>query len=180
VSRITAVEPDRVDAVLARTNAGVMVEAMKLIARGRTPCILGGTDELNEVLQDVVNLKRGYPAESEKFFGLNTWAEARAHSETPEGREIRSIVQMVEAHGTRQLQDTLEDIQDEEGGGAVVLSTTHRAKGREWDSVRIADDFVSYRPNKNKDEDTRLFYVAMTRAKRLLVVDRETMDHFTE
>jgi hypothetical protein len=55
----------------------------------------------------------------------------------------------------------------------VILSTAHKAKGREWDSVRLASDFASARLAQNPDapSEVRLFYVAMTRARTTLVVE---------
>lgn len=51
----------------------------------------------------------------------------------------------------------------------LLLLTAHRAKGLEFDDVVILDGGWD-RPSKNEDEDAprRLFYVAMTRAKRSL------------
>jgi superfamily I DNA/RNA helicase len=46
--------------------------------------------------------------------------------------------------------------------------TAHKAKGREWETVRIAGDF---RKDKVSREEAMLAYVAVTRAK--LVLDRE-------
>jgi superfamily I DNA/RNA helicase len=59
-----------------------------------------------------------------------------------------------------------------ESTAQVVVSTAHKAKGREWDSVRLAGDF-DVQPRKNAkgdwtepaDGELRLAYVAATRAK---------------
>ena len=53
----------------------------------------------------------------------------------------------------------------------LKLLTAHRAKGLEFDDVIILDGGWE-RPSKNEDQDAprRLFYVAMTRARRNLVV----------
>jgi|GEM_PF-5740099 len=50
----------------------------------------------------------------------------------------------------------------------VILTTIHKAKGREWDNVLIisADDEHFPHPNNHSvEEEKRLLYVAMTRAK---------------
>ncbi len=79
----------------------------------------------------------------------------------------------------------------------IILSTTHAAKGMEWDNVQVCDDFTdevskvdrkgpprivvengkrSKIPNtwqfatKNYGDDLNLLYVACTRAKRLLSI----------
>ena len=53
----------------------------------------------------------------------------------------------------------------------IVLSTAHKAKGKEWDQVIVADDFPLEKGKKKADEEEqRLAYVAITRAKKTLEV----------
>jgi DNA helicase-2/ATP-dependent DNA helicase PcrA len=59
----------------------------------------------------------------------------------------------------------------------LVLSTIHSAKGLEWDIVYIINatdghipSDMATRSDEEIEEERRLFYVAMTRAKRLLYV----------
>jgi DNA helicase-2/ATP-dependent DNA helicase PcrA len=57
----------------------------------------------------------------------------------------------------------------------VILSTIHRAKGREWDQVYM-DATQGYLPlyrvqdKEQREEEERLFYVAMTRARQDLLI----------
>ena len=62
-----------------------------------------------------------------------------------------------------------------EGGQRIVLSTIHQAKGLEWDSVFVINLVDGGFPNQRAaledgglEEERRLFYVAVTRAKRNL------------
>lgn len=67
---------------------------------------------------------------------------------------------------------------DEEESGKVALMTIHAAKGLEWDTVYVAGVEDRYIPHAraieedpaNIDEERRLFYVAITRARRALVL----------
>lgn len=65
----------------------------------------------------------------------------------------------------------------------ITLSTIHKSKGREWDTVLLGDDVVEHLATTKKgsngaiierirttDEEFRLLYVAMTRAKRRLYI----------
>jgi ATP-dependent DNA helicase RecQ len=63
----------------------------------------------------------------------------------------------------------LEDFSDDPGD-AVVVSTMHKAKGREFDHVFILLDSVDL----STDEKKRLLYVAMTRAKQHLTIHLNT------
>ena len=72
--------------------------------------------------------------------------------------------------------------QDLAGGGdteddALVLSTAHSAKGKEWDAVFVIWAVDGYFPlaraaadDEQLEEERRLMYVAMTRARNELVV----------
>ncbi len=57
-------------------------------------------------------------------------------------------------------------------GGAAVLCTMHAAKGLEWDFVWIAGTEETVAPDDQAplEEERRLFYVAMTRARERLVI----------
>src|SRR5690606_13167694 len=57
----------------------------------------------------------------------------------------------------------------------VIVSTAHKAKGLEWDRVRIGDDFKGPKQDTETGElvmpdpeELRLAYVAVTRARREL------------
>jgi DNA helicase-2/ATP-dependent DNA helicase PcrA len=66
-------------------------------------------------------------------------------------------------------------VASEEGSDAVVLSTIHRAKGLEWDSVAIIGlqegvlPISSATTDAQLDEERRLLYVAMTRPETRLL-----------
>ncbi len=67
---------------------------------------------------------------------------------------------------------------DEEAGGKISLMTIHASKGLEFDTVFLAGVEDQYIPHaraieddpSNIDEERRLFYVAITRARRVLVI----------
>jgi hypothetical protein len=65
-------------------------------------------------------------------------------------------------------------------GGAASASTVHKAKGLEYDTVVLHDDFGSLDPRKleaagreTAEERTNIAYVAVTRARRRLVVNQD-------
>ena len=69
------------------------------------------------------------------------------------------------------------------GDDSLRLLTLHRAKGREFDAVAIInahDGFIPYgNPQPNSDEENearRLFYVGITRAKKLLMIFTDSND----
>ena len=67
---------------------------------------------------------------------------------------------------------------DEERAGKIALMTIHASKGLEFDTVYLAGVEDQYIPHAraiednpaNIDEERRLFYVAITRARRSLII----------
>lgn len=87
------------------------------------------------------------------------------------------------AIGQRDLNQFLDEVQSEESFQGemeekreyLILSTIHQSKGLEWDTVFLLDVLENYLPNRRALEETygveeerRLFYVALTRAKNHL------------
>lgn len=167
--------------ILARTNSTVIAEVLESLNANETPCVIGGTAELEQLVKDVFSLKEGRPGKRPELFGFRDWSDVIAFSQTDEGAELRMFVQLVLQHGEKALYKAVKSAVTAESQADVVISTTHKAKGREWDSVRIAADFASSATQDDQpvsEEEVRLFYVAMTRAKHRLVVDRETLEFF--
>jgi hypothetical protein len=82
---------------------------------------------------------------------------------------------------TATLQESFREVEDEnlkdkkEPEGKIVLSTVHQAKGLEWEVVFVINLSAGAFPNERASRDTagleeerRLFYVAVTRAKKQL------------
>jgi hypothetical protein len=169
------------DTILARTNANVMTALVDALNDGRSPHLVGGTSELMEMLRGVQDLKDGNPSNVPDFFGFQNWQEVVDFSKTQEGEALVTFVNLVESRGERQLMWALGRAVEEDKAD-LVLSTAHKAKGREWDNVRLMDDFLKSRPApKDRPEDQekrdrdyaaelRLFYVALTRARRAVDV----------
>ncbi len=66
------------NAVLARTNATVILEILEALNSGKKPCVVGGTSEFDRLLSDVYELKDGKPATTPEFFGFTDWREVVA------------------------------------------------------------------------------------------------------
>ena len=169
-----------VDTVLARTNATVMSEVMDAMDAQLSPYIVGGTQELKTMIGDVFNLQKGEPARHPDFFGFEDWDEVVEFAESEEGEELKMFVGLVQRHGPAALWRAIMSCAENEGRASIILSTAHKAKGCEWSSVRIADDFSSSVDESGQisESEGRLFYVAITRAKNKLVVDPALLQSF--
>ncbi|MFI7094562.1 UvrD-helicase domain-containing protein [Streptomyces lydicus] len=168
------------EAILCRTNAGAMVEVIRQLDAGRRVALAGGGASLSALARAAHALEHGRRAAHPELTLFASWAELREYAECdPAGRDLLPLVELVDEHGSQALLRALNRLVPEECA-EVTVSTAHRAKGREWASVRIADDFTAPDDLDERDEDgapapgpidldeARLAYVAVTRARSLL------------
>lgn len=169
-SRVGSVEPRT---ILARTNASTIAAIIECLDEGKKPHLVGGTDEVMEMLRGVQDLKEGKQSTVPDFFGFDKWEQVVEFSKSGEGDHLLSFVNLVEARGERQLMWALNRTVEEERSD-LIISTAHKAKGREWSTVRLTDDFLRSQPGKPTSgpdpAEVRLFYVALTRAKEAVEV----------
>lgn len=164
------------NAVLCRTNAGVVSVVVDALSEHRKPHVVGGVSELLRMLEDVSRLRGAIPAECPEFFGFKDWAEVQDFAGSDEGESLRSFVNLVGNFGEAVLVDKLLAVAREEAESDLIVSTGHKAKGREWSSVKLHSDFEPRMSKEERprpvlnEEEARLLYVAVTRAKELLVV----------
>lgn len=158
-------------AKLFRTNS-MMIDSI-LSNTNIKPYVVGGVNELVNLVEgceQIYNGRRSYNAEL-MFF--KNWDEVKEYSNDPSGRHLKLVVRYVEEDRVTSVINGLNRIKyNKKSNSDVILSTCHKAKGLEFESVFIADDFT----NKNKEdgflgppfqleeEDARLLYVACTRA----------------
>lgn len=69
-SRVGSVEPRT---ILARTNATTIAAIIECLDEGKKPHLVGGTDELIDMLRGVQDLKEGKQSTVPDFFGFDKW-----------------------------------------------------------------------------------------------------------
>lgn len=174
------------EAVLCRTNAGVISRLIESVLANRPCQVLGGTRDLQALLEDVQRLKRGAVAELPEFFGFRNWAEVMAFADVPEGEDLKTFVRLVDQYGESSLLAVIGKCHNSADQSAMVLSTTHKAKGQQWKTVSVHSDFEVLfqrltkheQQNGNFEAGARLLYVAMTRAQIALDPPPGVMDYF--
>ncbi len=165
------------DAVLCRTNAEALASVMRATQANIKVGLVGGGGEIRALAKAAADLKAGRPTEHPQLMAFSTWAEVQDYVDhDSSGSDLKVLVKMVDDHGADTLIATMNRVCDE-ADAQLVVSTAHKAKGREWNRVQIASDFRA--PRKTEDdpdpeinpEEARLAYVAVTRAQ--LVLDRD-------
>ena len=126
-------------------------------------------EDINQALKD--HLKEMNPEES---------VQAIASSLNLQGESIAFLVQEAKESNEMSLTDFLDYVRTASGqeqgpSTGVHLSTVHQAKGLEWDFVYVIGATAGRWPSRKTDEgkmeeERRLFYVAMSRARKELTV----------
>ncbi|MEK8048117.1 UvrD-helicase domain-containing protein [Ideonella margarita] len=164
-------------AVLCRTNVGVIEVVLNALDQYMRPYVIGGVGDLIRMLEDVTRLKSFQPADTPDLFGFQSWDEVVTFSQSEDGESLRTFVKIVNQKGEVNLIKALQSVAESESDAALVVTTGHKAKGREWASVELYSDFkpakfsVKGSPKMVVDaEAARLLYVACTRPKQMLIV----------
>lgn len=171
-------------AILCRTNAGVIQHVMEQQAKSRKVAIIGRTQELIEFAEACGQLQKGIRTGHRELAPFTSWLEVKEYvaSYPDETHEIKTMIDLVDRFGVEALVSALKKVVLEPESD-VIVSTAHRAKGREWDSVKLAGDYLH--PVDMDTEDLRLAYVSVTRAIKTLdmtewalITPREDQDDF--
>ncbi|PDP88607.1 DNA helicase [Glycomyces fuscus] len=159
------------DAVLCRGNADALKEVVDYLERGVPVALAGGGHALESIAEAADRLRAGQRTYHPELFLFSTWPEVQDFVESdPDGQQLRPLVKAVDTFGTEVIRSAVKQLSDEQNA-QVTVSTAHKAKGRQWDSVRIGEGFA--RPPKDEDgvqlpmlaAEARLVYVAVTRAR---------------
>jgi hypothetical protein len=159
------------DAILCRTNADVIEQAMEAQARGMDVAVVGGAEGIASFAAAIDDLKRDGKCRHPDLSTFKTWADVQAYvrEEEPSG-SFATSVRLIERYGTAQVQAVAARCVDERRAD-FVISTVHKVKGMEWDEVlldsNLAPDDASDQHDMARPE-LMLNYVASTRAKHVL------------
>lgn len=170
------------DAVLCRTNVGAMAQVMAHMAAGHRVALAGGGDSLHALALAARDLKEGRRTHHPELLLFPCWGDLQDYAaHDPAGRDLQPLANLVDTHGADAILAALTQLTPE-AHAHVTVSTAHKAKGREWPSVLIAEDFARSLndttgqtgstpapvPEPVDDAEARLAYVAVTRTRRRL------------
>lgn len=155
-------------AILCRTNAGVLEEYLQQLNENPSldyniSCDTTAINAFMLALKDI-DMGKGtnhpFLSPFTSITDMQSWVD---NNWFIVDRDILKNVNLAKKFGYNKLLSLLLNYVPH-GTPDVVISTVHKAKGLEWDEVKLSTDFTF----KN-DEELRLFYVAVTRAIYKLV-----------
>lgn len=166
---------DKPDTILCRTNAGALEAALNAQAQGHSTAIVGGVKELTQFVEAANDLISGQRTWHPDLSTFGSWTDVQAYVANDEGADLKKWVRMIDNYGTHTILEVCRNSVDERKGNPdIIVSTAHKAKGLEWNRVKIAPDFPK---PKSIDEggtgtisrpEAMLSYVAVTRAIEIL------------
>lgn len=162
---------DDPNVVLFRTNAKAVSRALAGLRDGKRVCVVGGAQDVIFFAEGAKRLMETGWSHHPDLQCFSTWGEVQDYVEfDPSGSELQLLVKLVDEFGVDQIIDGLGKCSQREDTADLVVSTSHKSKGREWESVQLGPDFPDPKERDLADEDKRLLYVAATRAMRSLDV----------
>ncbi|KAK7101829.1 hypothetical protein V1264_020153 [Littorina saxatilis] len=183
-------------AVLCRSNFTVFAEAVKVCVYSDQPvriAFVGGLEGFGlSMLMDVYTLmlstedkkKDGHEIQNQFIKRFQNLADLEKYAEKTLDNELMGKIRIVKTYH-HNLPQCLHKIREKAvsnvASADVVFSTVHKAKGLEFSTVKITDDFIdlhdilrvtSIEKHMMQGEEANLLYVAVTRAKRALIMSK--------
>ncbi|XP_035223017.1 F-box DNA helicase 1-like isoform X2 [Stegodyphus dumicola] len=187
-------------AVIARSNSELLEQVIRLCCtkqrRSFEPLEIHGafaggirSYALDQIL-DILNLhgktfdKKGITVISDKFLSkFKSYTELENYAKNVEDNDLLGKIALVRKYGaciSKYISIIKEKCTHPIELANVVFSTAHKAKGLEFDTVCLTNDYnVSNIPRNNEfdeyGEESSILYVAATRAKRCLLLPDKLM-----
>ncbi|MDQ0577881.1 ribosomal protein L13E [Streptomyces rishiriensis] len=160
------------DAVLCRGNADALAEVLGFLEKGVPVALAGGSKPLLTIAEAAIDLQAGRRTSHHELFLFSSWGEVQEYAEQDSAAaELKAIVELVDTYGPQQIIAAVKRMVNEDQA-RVVVSTVHKAKGREWRRVRIGAGFTPPAEEAAArgvhPAEARLIYVAVTRAREVL------------
>jgi superfamily I DNA/RNA helicase len=196
-------EETKTQAVIARTNLGLLIKAITYITDHRKVKHIYFEGNFNSYtyadegasLYDVLNLynKKHFLIRDELLKTMRSITELEDYIEKTEDKQLQMMLEIVKEY-ENEIPSLLKQLKDKHVGDAekhkaeIIFSTVHRCKGMEYDVVELANDFITedklerlskqpeFKEQKSRiEEEINLLYVAITRAKTVLKIPEEML-----
>jgi len=167
------------DAYIFRKNSSLIGKAVELFEIEKIFHVVDPNKNISQSVEDYFRLNDGLWGKSQAFEGFNSWDSVVAIAKKEETNPFRGFVDLFENNDPDLIRKAINSSQKKESAEYPTLTTGHQAKGMEWDRVCLSDDFSfssEYLHKDQTEEELRLLYVSMTRAKEMLRLPPELHD----
>lgn len=165
VSSKVSYNPIKINCIICRTNKGVIANTINMLEQGYTVHILGGAQQLIYLINSIQQLKiKGYSNHPELFL-FKSYLDLLEYANSPMGGDLKQILKLINTYTRDKLLQILQSTSNNANEADVTITTAHKAKGLEWSSVRLANDFkIPSEDGLPSNEETNILYVAASRA----------------
>ena len=166
--------------ILCRTNARI-IEKILAFQKNKLH-VVGGVNEILNLAKSGYALYSGNKdkVSHSKLKHFKSWEAMLHFNHKYQDPDITFLAKLIKEHGSS-FKNIIKQIENacyvEEGKAAVILSTIHKSKGREWDNVVLEDDFIIFTNEVPLEEivvydieELNLIYVGVTRTKGNLLL----------
>lgn len=170
--------------VIARNNMTMFEAATGMMEQGKKLAIVGGVEDIVNLIESAYALYQGrmHEVRSSELKFYRSWQELSECAQLSGDASLMRLVRLIDKykHESLTISGQLRDYaQLPEAHADVILSTAHKAKGREWrqtlltDDLMIADETLTKirkgdELSEEENESLNLLYVAMTRGKEAM------------
>lgn len=178
-SKIVTKKPKKLT-ILSRTNAKLILNLVDNI--NKKIHVIGGVDEVLVMAKSGFALYQGRKEDVKhsKLRYFHSWGALIKFNENFNDPDIGFLVKILDKYGDK-FDEIIRKIECanyvHESQASIVLSTIHKAKGREWDNVLLDGDFPMFlececlkEALRQSKEEFNLLYVGVTRAKKQLML----------
>lgn len=181
------------------SNVTLLEVAVQCIEQGLSFHIVGQGRDEKSLIYAAMKLKSGKFDPKGPLSAYRQWSELEEEAASVPDGDAAKLLKLYRHPGFGAMLDALNRGENREDQAQVILTTAHRAKGREWDCVVIdADLDASLEPTPaqvrkkrrffieenhlrfDNREDIHLRYVAFTRGRKRLYVGCPNLYHWWE
>jgi hypothetical protein len=164
-SKVFYDNPPMPDCIICRTNKGVIQSTIQMLDNDFSVHILGGTQPLTYLINSIYQLKLKNFTNHPDLFLFKSFQELKEYAESDMGGDLKPVLKLLDTYGRERLLNILESTTDNADEADVTITTAHKAKGLEWPTVRLANDFkFATEDGTPSQEETNILYVAASRA----------------
>lgn len=155
------------DVIICRTNAGAVTELLHAHEDGKRVAMVGGGQDIKQLAEASLELQQRGNTGHPELSMFVSWQQVVDYVEQGDlgSEDLKVAVALIQEHGAAVVIDAIEKLVQERDAD-LTITTAHRSKGREWDRVRVAEDFRAPQGENGPSEgEMMLAYVTVTRAK---------------
>ena len=171
-SQIQSVDSTKPYTFISRSNGEIFQEILQLSEQNRKIAFVGDVNQVVNSFESAYYLYKGDTSKITDYdlkkFGV--WPLFKSEAIQTQDQDYLALLNFIELYkdDTPAVLDKIRTAcRFTESDAEVIVTTAHKAKGRQWDQVFVNHDFKQY-----NREELNVFYVALTRAISILDLSR--------